>query len=185
MKTRIFSIMDTTKKKAGITILCVALIATIGTGIVFAAGSANNVNPVNVAIEKQAEKTTIGATETKEVIDIKVESLDIGEFVSIGGPYLFEEGDIIQYDITSEGEGHLNVQLRKTNDLNDDKGYLGHSGVTGNFIKDFNSFKVSKPLAGTYYLWIGNFDSKKLDVDYDSGTLSNIKGTVKIAVEAR
>ncbi|MGI6307950.1 MAG: M56 family metallopeptidase [Dethiobacteria bacterium] len=42
MKTRLFSIMDTTKKKAGITIFCVALIATIGVGIVFAANSANN-----------------------------------------------------------------------------------------------------------------------------------------------
>jgi hypothetical protein len=39
MKTRIFSIMDTTKKKAGITVLCIALITTIGAGIVFATGS--------------------------------------------------------------------------------------------------------------------------------------------------
>ena len=40
MKTRLSSIMDMTKKKAGITIFCVALIATIGVGIVFAANSA-------------------------------------------------------------------------------------------------------------------------------------------------
>jgi hypothetical protein len=42
MKNRIFSIMDTSKKKAGVVVLCVVLVATIGTGIVFAAGSANN-----------------------------------------------------------------------------------------------------------------------------------------------
>ncbi len=35
MKTRIFSIMDTTKKKAGVVILCVALITIIGAGTIF------------------------------------------------------------------------------------------------------------------------------------------------------
>lgn len=48
MKTRIFSIMDTTKKKAGITVLCIALITTIGAGIVFATGSQKD-EPINQA----------------------------------------------------------------------------------------------------------------------------------------
>jgi beta-lactamase regulating signal transducer with metallopeptidase domain len=39
MKNRILSIMDTTKKKTGIFILCMALIATMGIGVVFANGS--------------------------------------------------------------------------------------------------------------------------------------------------
>ncbi|MEA4848099.1 MAG: M56 family metallopeptidase [Clostridiaceae bacterium] len=180
MKTRIFSILDTSKKKAGFTILCAVLIVTIGTGIVFAKD-----NFVNVTTDKQAEKPIIGHTETRQVIGIDIGSLDTGEFVCIGGPYLFEEGDIIQYDITSEGKGHLNAEFRKTNNPNDNKGYLGHSGVTGNFIRDLNSFKVGEPLAGAYYLWIGNFDGKKLDVNNYSGTLSNINGTVKIAAEIK
>ncbi|HHX23960.1 MAG TPA: M56 family metallopeptidase [Thermoanaerobacterales bacterium] len=187
MKTRIFSIMDTTKKKAGITILCVVLIATIGTGIVFAAGSANNGSFVNIVAEKQEKKPSIGTVETKKVIDIDAEFLNVGEFVCVGGPYTLDEGDIIQYDITSEGKGRLNVELRKTDDPNDDKGYLGHSWVAGNSIRDFNSFIVSESLAGEYYLWIGNFDGKingiELTEDYNTGTLSNIKGTVKIAAK--
>jgi beta-lactamase regulating signal transducer with metallopeptidase domain len=41
MKNRIFLIMDGTKKKTGIFILCAALILTLGSGVVFAAGSDN------------------------------------------------------------------------------------------------------------------------------------------------
>ena len=176
MKTRIFSIMDTTKKKAGITILGVALIATIGTGMVFAASSAKNENDnvVNAADEIQAEREFIGPTESKQVINVDVKSLESGEFVCVGGPYTLEEGDLIQYDITAEGNGNLNVGLRKTTDPRDDNSYLGHSGLAGNFIKDFTSFKVSKSLTGTYYLWVGN---------YDGETLNNIKGTMEIVVE--
>mgnify|MGYP000120553910 CR=1 FL=1 len=189
MKTRIFSIMDTTKKKAGITILCVVLIATIGTGIVFAAGSADNGSFANIVDEKQEKKTSIGTVETKKVIDIDIKFLNVGEFVCVGGPYTLGESDIIQYDITSEGKGRLNVELRKTDDPNDDKGYLGHSWVAGNSIRDLNSFIVSESLAGEYYLWIGNFDGKingiKLTKDYDTGTLSDIRGTVKIAAKGK
>lgn len=39
MKNRILSIMDTTKKKTGVFILCVVLIGTMGTGAVFAANA--------------------------------------------------------------------------------------------------------------------------------------------------
>lgn len=42
MKARICSIMDTTKKKAGLLILCLVLIATVGTGVRFAANSQSN-----------------------------------------------------------------------------------------------------------------------------------------------
>lgn len=187
MKTRIFSIMNTKKKKAGIAILCVVLIAIIGTGMAFTFRSTND-NSVNVTADTQAEEPIIGPTETKEVIDIDVESLDIGEFVCVGGPYTLEEGDIIQYDITSEGKGHLNAVFRKTNNPNDNEGYLGALGITGNCIRDYNSFIVSESLAGEYYLWVGNYDGKKikgleLTEDDNTGILNNIKGTVNIAVE--
>lgn len=39
MRIRILSLMDTTKRKAGVVILCVALLATIGIGVAFAADS--------------------------------------------------------------------------------------------------------------------------------------------------
>lgn len=140
-------------------------------------------NPPKNAVAEKAEKLVIGPTESKQIINVDMKSLESGEFVAVGGPYILGEGDIIQYDIISEGSGHLNAELRKTGDPQDNDGYLGNSGVTGNFISDFTSFKVSKSLAGTYYLWIGNFDGKTLDKNYDSGSLSNIKGTVNIAVE--
>ncbi|MEG6520568.1 hypothetical protein [Desulfotomaculum sp. 1211_IL3151] len=103
--------------------------------------------------------------------------------MAVGGPYTLEEGDIILYDITAEGNGNLNADFRKTNDSNDDKGYLGETGLSSNFMKDSNSFIVPKSLAGTYYLWIGNFDGKRLDKNNNSGVLNNVKGTVAIAVE--
>ncbi len=181
MKKRIFSIMDTTKKKAGITILCVVLTAIIGTGAVFAANSSINDQASNVVNEdKQERKPIIGPTKTKQVINVDVKSLEIGEFVAVEGPFTLKEGDIIQYDIKAEGSGHLNVELRKTADPNDDKGYLGHSGLTGNYIRDVNSFRVKQKWAGTYYLWIGNFDGKTLDKNNDNGVLNKIEGTMTI-----
>ncbi len=50
MKKRIFSIMDTTKKKIGIFILCFALAGTIGVEMVFAVNDSNN---NNISIVKQ------------------------------------------------------------------------------------------------------------------------------------
>ncbi|GEM_PF-786572 len=55
MKARIFSIMDTNKKKAGILLLGVVLIATAGTGLVFAAGSSEKENYSIAAAKGYAE----------------------------------------------------------------------------------------------------------------------------------
>ena len=59
IQTRIFYIMDTTKKKAGITILCVALIAIMGSGMAIASGS-EVIENTNAAT--QAERELIGPT---------------------------------------------------------------------------------------------------------------------------
>ena len=126
----------------------------------------------NVATDEPAEQEFIGPTESKQFINVDVKFLDSGEFVCLG-QYTLKEGDIINYNITAEGNGNLNVEFRKTADPRDNKGYLGHSGFVGNSI-NFSSFKVKDLLAGTYYLWVGN---------YDGETLNNIKGTVEIAVE--
>lgn len=45
MKKRISSIMDTRKKRIGFTVICIALIMTVGAGIVYAAGSADATGP--------------------------------------------------------------------------------------------------------------------------------------------
>lgn len=187
MKSRIVSIMDTTKKKTGMTILLAVLIIMIGTGAVFAASSSKKAQGTRTTNEssedKQVINSIIGPTKTKQVINVDVKSLEIGEFVAVEGPFTLEEGDIIQYDLQGEGRGHLNAGLRKTADPSDDKGYLGASGLTGNRFKDTASFKVNASWAGTYYLWIGNFDGKSLDKKNSSGVLENITGTVKIVVD--
>lgn len=116
---------------------------------------------------------------------LDVKALEIGEFVAVEGPFTLEEGDIIQYDIKAEGIEHLNVDFRKSADPNDDKGYLGHSGLTGNYVRDFTSFRVKQEWAGAFYLWIGNFDGKILDKNNDNGVLNKIKGTVTILESQR
>lgn len=187
IERRLIMMLNVKTKKKYIAVVAVLVILAIGgIGMEVATSLAeddiDNVTSVNV--DEQAEKPIIGPTETKQVINVDVKSLDIDEFVTIGGPYTLEEGDIISYDITAEGKGNLNAYFRKTDDPNDDKGYLGVGGLTGNFMKDSNSFIVPKSLAGTYYLWIENFDGKKLDKNNNSGVLNNVKGTVEIAVES-
>jgi len=53
MKNRISSIMDTGKRKTGMVIICVALVVTLGTGVVFAANAVNASSKGNVYIDEQ------------------------------------------------------------------------------------------------------------------------------------
>jgi len=123
--------------------------------------------------EKKAENR-IRSTESKQVINVDVKSLDSGEFVCLG-KYALQAGDIIAYNLTAEGNGNLNVEFRKTADPRDNKGYLGHTGFAGNSVITIHSpVEVDNALAGTYYLWVGNYQGESLD---------NIKGTVEIAAE--
>ncbi len=183
--TMLLNVKKTKKYTAVLAVVAILAIGGTGIAIAVAAGAAeNDINDViNVPSDKQAEEPIIGPTETRQAINVDVKSLDIGEFVAVGGPYTLEEGDIIRYDIRAEGNGNLNAEFRKTDDPNDDKGYLGEMGLSGNFMKNSNSFIVRKSLAGTYYLWIGNFDGKALDKNNNSGVLNNVKGTVEIAIE--
>lgn len=187
IERRLVRMLNVKKTKKYITVLAVvAILAIGGTGMAIAASlaEADIGNVINVAVEKQEAKPIIEDTETKQAINVDVKSLDIGEFVAVGGPYTLEEGDIIRYDITAEGNGNLNADFRKTDDPNDDKGYLGEIGLSSNFMNNSGSFIVPESLAGTYYLWIGNFDGKTLDKNNNSGVLNNVKGTVEIAVES-
>lgn len=182
MNARIFSIMDTRKKKEGAILFGIVLIAIIGAGAVFAANSITATEN-NEAFDKQVVEEIIGPLSVKQEITVAYDALQVNEFVAIGGPFTIQEGDIIQYNLQGEGDGHLNVHFRQTADPNDHEGYLGYSGLMGNHVKNAGSHKVSARLAGAYYLWIGNFDGKSLDKGNSSGVLDNITGTVSIAVD--
>jgi len=62
MKKRIFSIMDTTKRKTGVAVICAALVITMGTGMAFAASlySLDNSLPTGSII---METASIGSTQ--------------------------------------------------------------------------------------------------------------------------
>jgi len=54
MKKRIFSIMDTGKKRTGAVVLCAALLLTLGTGAAFAVNAAAESTPENISITNVA-----------------------------------------------------------------------------------------------------------------------------------
>jgi beta-lactamase regulating signal transducer with metallopeptidase domain len=64
MKTRISSIMDTTTKKAGIAIICIALIATLGAGTVFAVNAHSNHSQVPTPVFPRNENGQTYGTPT-------------------------------------------------------------------------------------------------------------------------
>ncbi len=87
--------------------------------------------------------------------------------------YTLEEGDLIAYNLTAEGDGNINVGFYKAGDTSNSNGYWGYMMYAGNCIIDKKfHMKVNRKLAGTYYLWVGNFEGE---------TLNNIKGSVEIA----
>ncbi len=116
-----------------------------------------------------------GSSGDSEAIVVDIASLNAGEEVCVMVQPL-KAGDTIIYDLSAEGNDNvnLNAEFRKTNEKTDKEGYLGNSGATATaYIKD--NFSVPSELAGTYYLWVGN---------YAGDTLTNITGTVTIVHES-
>lgn len=181
IERRLTMLLNVKKPKRYITLFAViAILAIGGTGMTFAAGSAEIVNEdvANTTVEKTESQPGINIdmelTESKQNINVDIKSLDSGEFVCLG-EYTLEEGDLIAYHLTAEGKGNINVGFYKDGNPYDSDGYLGHAMYAGNSIIDKKfHMKVSDKLAGTYYLWVGNFEG---------AALSNITGSVKIAVE--
>lgn len=155
----------------------VAILAIGGAGMVFAANTAENVDNNVVASDIAEPQSDISIekelTKSKQVMNVDISSLESGEFVCLG-EYTLEEGDLIAYNLEAEGDGNINGAFYKTSPSNGE-GYLGNLMYSGNAIieRAFN-FEVNAKLAGTYYLWIGN---------YEGATLENVKGTVEIAVK--
>jgi len=172
IKTRIFYIMDTTKKKAGITILSVALMAIIGSGTTFASSPAKI---ENACTPMQAKRELISPNLSKQVINVDVKTLEGRKFVCLG-PYALEGDDIIKCDITTEGNnGNLTIKFVEDNKKRDIKGPLQGLAIIDCRIQNpDHRVKVSPSPAGSYWLVIGN----------DGGVvLNNIKGTIEITTE--
>ena len=171
MKNRIFSIMDTTKKKKGLAIIFGVIILCAAAFTVTNNGKTAN----DITYDEQAPKQIIkGPLESKQVVDVDVNSIASGKGVNLG-QYTLEEGDIISYNITSVGNGNLTFGFRKTDEYLQHNGYMGVTGLTGNILNNVNDpIIVNSKWAGTYYLFVGN---------YEGESLQNIKGTVEIAVQ--
>lgn len=173
IKARIFRIMDTTKKKTGITILFVVFILIIGSKITFASDLTKNQNYLITDSE-------LGRTDTianKQVINVDVKNLESGKAACIGELCTLEEGDIIRYNIVTEGEKEsFAVKLfrdkNETNDVNKDCQELT---LANSCLKNSDDqCKINKSQAGRYYMIICNNDGENL---------SNIKGTIEIIKE--
>lgn len=170
IKARILSIMDTTKKKTGITILCVIFILIISSKITCACNLTNNENcPIT--------DSNLGVTDTignKQVINVDVKNLESGKISCIGGLCTLEEGDIIRYDITTEGEKEsFAVKLLSDNNETNDvkKDYQELTLANSSLKNSDNQCKITKSQAGRYCLIICNNDREDLN---------NIKGTIEI-----
>lgn len=170
IKARIFNIMDATKKKTGITILCVVFILIIGSKITFASDLTKNENCL-ITDSKMELTDTIG---NKQVINVDVKNLESGKVACIGGSYILEEDDVISYDITTEGDkDNFSVKLlRENNETSGAKKYYQELTLENDGLKNSdNQCKVTKSQAGRYCLIICSNDEENL---------SNIKGTIEI-----
>lgn len=102
-------------------------------------------------------------------------SISSGSGVNLG-QYALEEGDVITYNIRSVGNGNLDIGFMKTTEYLRHNGYMGVTGLTGNNLSNLNDpIVVSSSLAGTYYLFVGNYEGESLE---------NIQGTVEIKTQA-
>jgi bla regulator protein blaR1 len=152
IRARIFHIMDATKKKSGITVLCVILITILGAGRVFAFCPAKN----------------------KEVINVEFKSLESRKFTCIDGIYTLEEGDVIQYNAPAEGDNKkVTITFVRDNAKTyDGNGTFQSLTLTGCYNQNHGqSIKVTQSQAGSYCLLIRSDDE---------GGLRDIKGTIEI-----
>lgn len=152
IRIRIFQIMDATRKKSGITVLCIALITMMGSGMVFAACPAMN----------------------KKVINVDVKSLEGRKFVCVDGTYTLGEGDVIQYNAPAQGDNKkVTIKfVREDAKTSDGKGQFQHLTLSGCYDQNHKQcIKVTKSQAGSYCLIIENDDE---------GVLSDIKGNIQI-----
>ncbi len=94
MKSRIFSIMDTGKKKTGLAILCVALILTVGTGAAFASNASTQNPPENPKGYTEVTPWIAGAFLPNP--DVYAKYADLGITISEDGVKLLYNGQPVR-----------------------------------------------------------------------------------------
>lgn len=153
LKTRVFHIMDTTKKKAGFVILCLIFIAVLGSGAAYASDSVYD------------------TLNERQIIKVDVKKLEAGHIICFEGPYQLDGGDTVRYNITSDNNEKLYVDVIRKDTIT-----YGKSVRTQNFIGYYigypmNKITVSHTWAGEYCLLV-----KFRDLE----GAQNIKGTIEI-----
>lgn len=98
IKTRVRLIMDTTKKKAGIIILCLMFLAVIGSGIAYASNRNDSLD-------------------STQIIRVNTKKLQSDNIIYFKGPYELEEGDIVEYNISSSNNSDLYVEILQIDSL--------------------------------------------------------------------
>lgn len=183
MEERIVSIMKMKKTSLAGMMLALALVvvtvAIFATNGAYAKDSKTDAELVGGTVVNSAnpkdEILAAGPLEVRQTVPVKAESLASGEFIRVGEKYTFGEDDFIAFELRAESAGNLNVEFRKADDPTDQEPYLSQTGYCGNSIDTLEVPQAVKTpvgnLAGTYYLWIGN---------YEGETLKNIHGTVQI-----
>ena len=143
-KARIFHIMDARKKKSAITVLCVALITMMGSGMVFATCPVKN----------------------KEIINVDVKSLESGNIVCTDRIYTLEEGDVIQYnDLVQGGNQKVTINfVREGAKISDGKYQFQCFTLVGCYDQNCDQrIKVTQSQAGSYCLIIKNDEEEVLN----------------------
>lgn len=102
MKKRIFSIMDTSKKKAGFVVLCGVLSITLGTGVAFASNTELQ-GPSKIIRESIAVKPVISVSFLPDP-DIYAQYADFGISVSEDGTKLLYEGQPVRLFVDDESD---------------------------------------------------------------------------------
>lgn len=163
IKTRIFRIMDATKKKAGISILCAALILIIGSEMIFASSPAQNQKDVFDDKSKNVR-----------IVNIDVKTLDRGKSACLKGIHTLEGGDILRYKIAADGNGeNLAIKLLReaTKAANGEAGFQELMIIHTPLNSSVQQVEIKESQAGSYCLLIGNNNAEPL---------RNIKGTIEI-----
>lgn len=140
MKNRIFSIMDTTKKRMGVVVICLVSMGTLGTGVAFAASNKiiNDNGAYSVGIHLSAKEQQKDEQENKEEIAKKY-----SEYEKYGLTYdkitnnFYYEGKSVSFFVDKLDEkGTYNFFTRPNGDIalkavrNSDNELMGISSVS-------------------------------------------------------
>jgi len=188
MKKRIFSIMDTGKKRVGVALLCTVLLLTIGVGAAFATSSHSNAISVDTSNVEEIKELLSGLDEYSALGELNVTgainagkglgySMNNGEIVCLyneGYSWMLAEGQEVNVSLEIKGDGTqsaINV------------GYICVDNLTGEYqtailanslqIVEKYSFDFIAPLDGEYYFFFANFSAGKFQLNFFEVTIFN------------